>query len=235
MSCKYFILTKPNNKDVSYNNENQIVFLNNSKTYILPHVNIEYYIKYGLFESNLIDWVKQFCNKEKIFLDIGAHSGTYSICLAENCKHVYSFEPQKMTYYTLCGSVALSNINNITCINLGLGSEEQVGCQTLNIVSNDGGGSSLFVNNTNVLTTEKIQINTLDSLNLENIGFIKMDVEDNELFVLKGALITLKRSNYPIILFESNNSNEELFSFLKNLNYKIVQINGYSNMFLASV
>ena len=62
-----------------------------------------------------------------------------------------------------------------------------------------------------------------------------MDVEDNELFVLKGALITLKRSNYPIILFESNNSNEELFSFLKNLNYKIVQINGYSNMFLASV
>lgn len=235
MSCKYFILTKPNNKDVSYNNENQIVFLNNSKTYILPHVNIEYYIKYGLFESNLIDWVKQFCNKEKNFLDIGAHSGTYSICLAENCKHVYSFEPQKMTYYTLCGSVALSNINNITCINLGLGSEEQVGCQTLNIVSNDGGGSSLFVNNTNVLTTEKIQINTLDSLNLENIGFIKMDVEDNELFVLKGALITLKRSNYPIILFESNNSNEELFSFLKNLNYKIVQINGYSNMFLASV
>ena len=235
MSCKYFILTKPNNKDITYNNENQIVFLNNSKTYILPQVNIEYYMKHGLFESSLIDWTRQFCNKEKIFLDIGAHSGTYSICLADSCKHVYSFEPQKMTYYSLCGSVALSNINNITCINLGLGSEEQVGCQTLNIVSNDGGGSSLFVNNTNVLTTEKIQINTLDSLNLENIGFIKMDVEDNELFVLKGALITLKRSNYPIILFESNNSNEELFSFLKNLNYKIVQINGYSNMFLASV
>jgi FkbM family methyltransferase len=235
MSCKYFILTKPNNKDISHNNENQIVFLNNSKTYILPQVNIEYYMKYGLFESNLIDWTRQFCNKEKIFLDIGAHSGTYSICLADSCRHVYSFEPQKMTYYSLCGSVALSNINNITCINIGLGSPEQIGTQTLNIVSNDGGGSSLFVNNTTVLTTETIQINTLDSFNLENIGFIKMDVEDNELFVLKGALITLKQSNYPIILFESNNSNTELFSFLKNINYKIQQINGYSNMFLASV
>ena len=67
MSCKYFILTKPNNKDISYNNENQIVFLNNSKTYILPQVNIEYYMKHGLFESSLIDWTKQFCNKEKIF------------------------------------------------------------------------------------------------------------------------------------------------------------------------
>ena len=235
MSCKYFILTKPNNKDISYNNENQVVFLNNSKTYILPHVNIEYYMKHGLFESNLIDWSRQFCNKEKIFLDIGAHSVTYSICLADSCKQVCSFEPQKMTYYSLCGSVALSNINNITCINFGLGSPEQIGTQTLNIVSNDGGGSSLFVNNTNVLTTEKIQINTLDSLNLENIGFIKMDVEENELFVLKGALITLKRSNYPTILFESNNSNEELFCFLKNLNYKIIQISGCSNMFLATM
>ena len=79
MSCKYFILTKPNNKDIINNNENQIVYLNNLKTYILPQVNIDYYIKYGLFESNLIDWIKQFCSKEKIFLDIGAHSGTYSI------------------------------------------------------------------------------------------------------------------------------------------------------------
>ena len=76
---------------------------------------------------------------------------------------------------------------------------------------------------------------TIDSFNLENIGFIKMDVEENELFVLKGALNTLKQSNYPTILFESNNSNEELFSFLKNLNYKIIQISGCSNMFLASI
>ena len=235
MSSKYFILTKPPNKNISDNSENQICYLNNSKTYILPQVNIDYYIKNGLFESNLIDWVKQFCSKEKNFLDIGAHSGTYSICLSEKCKHVYSFEPQKMTYYTLCGSVALSNINNITCINIGLGSPEQVGYQTLNIVSDDGGGSSLFLNNTNVLTTEKIQINTLDSFNLDNIGFIKMDVEENELFVLKGALDTLKKSNYPTILFESNNSNEKLFNFLININYKIIKISGVNNMFLASI
>jgi FkbM family methyltransferase len=232
MSCNYFILTKPNN-NVSYNNDNQIIYLNNSNTFILPQVNIDYYMKYGLFECNLIEWSKQFCSKDKNFLDIGAHSGTYSICLSNSCNQVYSFEPQKMTYYTLCGSVALSNINNVTCINIGLGSPEQVGTQTLNIVSNDGGGSSLFANNSNVLKTEQIQINTLDSFNLGNIGFIKMDVEENELFVLKGALNTLKQSNYPTILFESNNSNEELFSFLKNINYKIQPINGVNNMFLA--
>jgi len=230
MSCKYFILTKPLNNTID-DNTNQIIFLN-SKSYILPQNNINYYMNNGLFEKHLIDWSKQYCSKDKNMIDIGAHSGTYSISLADNCKEVYSFEPQKMTYYSLCGSVALSNITNITCINVGLGSEKQVGINTLNIVSLDGGGSTLHSNN-NILRTEQIEIKTLDSYNIENIGFIKIDVEENELDVLKGSLITLQKSNYPNILFESNIINEPLFNFLRNLNYKIIQINGYKNMYLA--
>jgi FkbM family methyltransferase len=234
MSTKYFILAKPKNKSVNDNTENQIIYLNNI-VHILPQVNMDYYIKYGLFESNLIEWVTQFC-KNKTMLDIGSHSGTYAISCAKYCDKVYAFEPQKMTYYSLCGSVALSNINNIECINFGLGSDEQVGTKQLNIVSNDGGGSSL-INNTNVLSTENIEVRTLDSFNIKNIGFIKMDVEDNELNVLKGAVETLKQSNYPKILFESNKASknsDELFNYLTELNYKIISINGFNNMFLAS-
>jgi FkbM family methyltransferase len=230
MLCKYFILTKPTNNIIN-DDTNQIIFLN-TRSYILPQNNIHYYMNNGLFEKHLIDWSKQYCSKDKNMIDIGAHSGTYSISLADNCKHVYSFEPQKMTYYSLCGSVALSNITNITCINIGLGSEEQIGKNTLNIVSLDGGGSTLHTSN-NILRTEEIEIKTLDSYNIENIGFIKMDVEENELNVLKGSLITLQKSNYPKILFESNTINETLFNFLKNLNYNIIEINGCRNMYLA--
>jgi FkbM family methyltransferase len=168
-------------------------------------------------------------------LDIGAHSGTYSISLAEHCKHIYAFEPQKMTYYSLCGSVALSNITNVTCINYGLGSQEQIGVKTLNIISNDGGGSSLHNNNYNILKTEEIEIKTLDSFNIDNIGFIKIDVEDNELQVLEFAQNTLKKSNYPKILFEMNNYNANLINFLKGLNYNIININNYENMYLATM
>ena len=82
--------------------------------------------------------------------------------------------------------------------------------------------------------TETIEVKTLDRFNITNISFIKMDVEDNELNVLQGALNTLKNSNYPKILFESNTYNEKLFNFLKALNYTIITINGVSNMFLAS-
>lgn len=231
MSCNYFILNKPT-KDIQSDDHNYIVSLN-SNNYILPKNNIKYYIDYGLFEKSLINWCKQFGNLNKIFLDIGAHTGTYTISLADVFHHTHAFEPQKMTYYALCGSIALSNLNNVTCHQYGLGSSEQIGNQTLNIVSDDGGGSSLHINNHKILKTEQIEIKTLDSLCIDNIGFIKMDIEENELQCLQGAVDTLKKSNYPKILFEMNIKNFELISFLKNLGYNLISINGYPNMYLA--
>lgn len=232
MTTKYFILTK-SNKEVNNNSDNQIFFLNNYQTYILPQINIEYYSKYGLFENNLIEWSKQFCKKDKNMLDIGAHTGTYSISLSSYCKHIHSFEPQQQTYYALCGSVALSNITNIKCHQIGLGSNEQVGSLSLKIVSNDGGGSSLH-SEKDILREEMINIVTLDSLQINDIGFIKMDVEDNELNVLMGAVETLKRSNHPPIIFECNSENKPLFDLIKSIGYDIHNILGCSNMFLAT-
>lgn len=227
--CDYFILTKPNDSKIDCDEKNQIITLTD-KVYLLPKNIINHYIHYGLFEKALIEWCKQFCQKDKNMLDIGAHSGTYTISLADHCKHVYSFEPQKMTYYSLCGSVVLSKIKNATCINIGLGSEEQVGTQKLHITGLDGGCSSLHSDNSE---TEEIEVRTLDSLNIDNIGFIKIDVEDNELQTLQFSQKTLQKSNYPKILFEMNTENVKLIDFLKSLNYNIININGYNNMFLA--
>jgi FkbM family methyltransferase len=102
----------------------------------------------------------------------------------------------------------------------------------LNIVSLDGGGSTLHSNSSTVLRTEDIEIKTLDSLQLENIGFIKMDVEENEYQTLLGSQNTLRRSNYPKILFEMNSENPQLVDFLSSLNYNIINVSA-SNMFLA--
>jgi FkbM family methyltransferase len=165
-------------------------------------------------------------------LDIGAHTGTYSVCLAEHFKHVYSFEPQKSTYYALCGSVALSNKKNVTCYQVGLGSSDQTGSQTLHIISEDGGGSTLFSHD-QTRCTEEVEIRTLDSYPFDNVHFIKIDVEGNELNVLKGGIQTIQK-NRPIILFECNCKNDELMDFLKNFGYRITQLSNYSNMFIAS-
>lgn len=238
MSTKYFLLSRPSSANIDDNTDNHIIHLNPGKRniFLLPEVNLDYYWRKGLFECQLIEWSKQFCKPDKVFLDIGAHTGTYAISLAACSREVVAFEPQRSTYYALCGSVVASGYaNNISCHQCGLGSEDQVGKQTLKIVSNDGGGSSLRPSEKEkVLREETVEIRTLDSFHLENIGFIKMDVENNELNVLRGALNTLRASNYPSILFESNESNPVLFGFLKEaLQYKIVQVGGVHNMYLA--
>lgn len=235
MSTSYFVLSKSQDKETSNNDEDGVVLLQKKINYILPRTLITCYTENGLFESRLIDWCKQYCQKDKIVLDIGAHTGSYALSLAPYCEKVYAFEPQKMTYYALCGGVALSNMNNIECLNIGLGSTEQVGNMTLNIVSNDGGGSSVHNDNSNVLATEEIKIDALDNLGISNISFIKMDVEDNEQYVLDGAKETLKKSNYPPILFECNDraKHQGLFDIIEELTYSVITINGVQNMYLA--
>ena len=227
-----FILTKPKNSCIRDNKTTQIICLTEN-IYILPKNLLDYYSNHGLFEKELIEWCKQFCSKDKTMLDIGAHTGTYTISLAEHCECVYSFEPQRMVYYSLCGSVALSNIQNVHCKNIGLGSCDQVGISKLNVISLDGGGATMHDSLDNeVLYQEDIEIRTLDSFNIENIGFIKIDVENNELQALQGSIETLKKSNYPKILFEMNQHNPHLLCFLNELGYTIVNVS-YKNMFIA--
>jgi FkbM family methyltransferase len=236
MTTKYFILSKNQSKLITDNEEDQIIKItSNHLIFVLPETNLPYYATNGLFENGMIEWAKQFCDKNKITLDIGAHTGTYGLSLADYSKEVYCFEPQRMTYYALCGSVALSKKENIICLQIGLGSLEQVGETTLKIRSNDGGGSSFFqIEGDPILREETISVRTLDSYELQNIGIIKMDVEFNELNVLKGAIKTLQNSNYPKIIFESNDENNELFLFIHTeLKYmKIIKIS--NNMFLAT-
>lgn len=232
MTTPYFILTSDTDKNVMDVSSDQFIIMRNKLVHLLPHVNVDYYMKHGLFESNIIEWCKQLCSSDKNTLDIGAHSGTYALNLSDCSKNVYAFEPQRATYYSLCGGVCLSGKQNVECIQYGLGSLEQCGVKELSIVSQDGGGSTLHPTS-RVLRTENIEIRTLDSFHLDNIGFIKMDVEENELYVLQGGVDTLRRSNFPKILFESNHENQPLFDFIRDLNYKIVPLQGYRNMFLA--
>ena len=69
---------------------------------------------------------------------------------------------------------------------------------------------------------------------------VKIDVEGSELDVIKGSVETLKRSNYPPILFESWNeewyekNKQELFQFISSLGYAIYPVMGYPHMYIAS-
>ena len=235
-STKYFIMAKPKGGRVDSAESDQVVFLNDNDVHILPYVNVGHYVTRGLFEAAHIEFIKRFCSPNKIFIDVGAHTGTYSISLADYSSHVFSFEPQRQTYYALCGGVALSGKKNVSCFQFGLGSEAQVGLQKLNLVSADGGGSSLHdLGGLPVLGAETVHIKTLDSLGIwTEVGLIKIDVEQNELEVLKGGTKTLQSNGYPAILFESkfDTGTRELVDFLFGLGYSAT-LTVDNNLFLA--
>ena len=101
------------------------------------------------------------------------------------------------------------------------------------------GGTSMYPNVTSIHSEDLFtmcECRVLDDVYNGVPSIIKMDVEENELFVLYGALQTLERCGYPPIVFESNTGeNTPLFDYLRNvLKYNVIHISGCANMYLAT-
>lgn len=198
----------------------------------------DHMINNGIFEYDLIKWCEQFLTPVGTFVDIGAHIGTYSVILSKKCKQVYSFEPQKDTFDCLNISIINNDCLNVKCYNVALGSKEDKAI--LHHVSEDGGGSTLREDTPlNTINTEQVSISTLDSFNISNIEFMKIDVEGYELKVIKGAKQTLEKNSYPPFIFEAwpdewyKEDRNKLIEYVNNIGYQVILILGTDNMYLA--
>ena len=205
----------------------------------------------GIIERNMITWVidNYFLDKNKVFLDIGANMGHYSILMSKYCKEIHAFEACKRIAYSLCGSIVLNDCDNITVYNEALGSPENEGkILNMTVAVNDGANSSFHPNwaktlssNNDVDHIESKVIKTLDSFDIKHVDFIKIDVEGYEHEVLKGCIETIEISGYPPILFESCvgphlNTREEfdnLKNFLENIGYKITNMKSF-DLYIAT-
>lgn len=205
------------------------------RTYILPGCHADYHKQHGLFESDLMLWCTQFANPNGVFVDAGAHTGTYSVYMADRFAEVHAFEPQRLVYYALCGSVALSGLDNVVCHNLGLSDVPFKTLCRLNITSVDGGGSTFGKPEEPVLDSYMVPIQRLDSMEIRDVAFMKIDTEGHEKRVFAGSIETLKQSGWPPVIFECNDNAQDTYEFLEALTpYRIHAIRGSNNMFLAS-
>lgn len=206
----------------------------------------QWFFDEGIAEKHLIIWASDaLIHSDKTFVDIGAHVGTYSWICGKKAAHTYSFECSPEIFCYLAANIALHGmVDRISPYSCALGDRE--GSIDYFLRAPDGGGNgvkSVYPKDTQCKTIA-VPMKTLDSFHLENIGLIKIDVEGFEKEVLKGAEETLKRSNYPKILFECwgdwkkadgvdvGRIRNELFSYLHGLGYKIVNVN-FPDMYLA--
>jgi len=200
----------------------------------------------GNYEYPIIDWAVTLIDPSKIFVDIGAHIGTYSLAFAKKCAGVQSFECFPRTFNFLCANIALQDFDNkIIPHRTALGNRTGEVTYTAYAPLDGGGNTCLDLNSGSKYDKFTLPITTLDSFKLSNIGLIKIDVEGFEKDVLEGAVETLARNGKPKILFESwrperdsegfpaSRLREELFDYVRSIGYTIHKVSGWDEMFLA--
>jgi len=234
-------------------NSNDPYFINlpksNFDNYLFfPELSVaKWFYESGIAEKKLITYIlNKYVTSNQNIIDIGAHVGTYSFILGKKANHTYSFECNPKVFCYLAANIALHDLEDkITPYRYALGNKEE----TLDYIirSEDGGGNGIkkLSENDEKLKKIKVDVKRLDSFNLTNIGFIKIDVEGFEKEVLEGSLDTLVKNNYPPILFESwgnwkekegvpaNKIKEDLFIFLKNIGYNINPCLEQNDMYIA--
>lgn len=181
-----------------------------------------HHLEHGTYnQSSDILLVSRFVHEKSIFLDIGAHIGTFLIPIARIAHQTHAFEPVPHTRDFLLKNITLNNLLGITVHPFGLGDEEKK--LSVDVCSTDGGSNSLFKQDGPIMVDVKV----LDDV-VENADVIKIDVEGMEPSVLRGAKKLLHNS-HPIIFCEVNDkqlikhgsSAQELEDILRSSGYEI--------------
>jgi len=164
---------------------------------------IDFWVFAGTYER---EWINKARNlvRGKIFIDVGAHIGIYSLSLFREAKAIYAFEAEKKNYKRLLGHIKVNSAKNIKAYRKIVSSSNAVMGKLHIYKDNEGMHSSTVSYKGKV---EKVRSMTLDSFinknKIRNIGLIKIDVEGSELKVLMGLGNTLKKL-HPAILLELN-------------------------------
>ncbi len=183
-------------------------------------------------ELTIID---RFSDKSKNALDIGVYRGVYSLKLSQNFNQIHSFEPNPLLFPYL--NINLKKIiKNINLYNLALSNksgetELKLPVRSKSIFKENieelyqlGAASIHPKNEFEDFKKVRVKIDKLDNISINNIGFMKIDVEGHELEVIEGAKETITKDK-PILLIEiekrhSKRPVEETIAKICNLNYE---------------
>jgi len=134
------------------------------------------------------------CRQRRGAVDIGGHVGLWSWQMAMDFKRIWAFEP--MPEHRQCYELNMQEFRNWTLFPYALGAAAgSVHVRTRTPGSSGDTGVDLTGNGL------AVPMLTLDSFALNEIDFLKCDCEGFELFVMQGAVETLKR-NKPVIIVE---------------------------------
>ena len=191
---------------------------------------------YGELESELSSFIRYLLPRTRIFFDIGANVGYYSILAATvnpECQ-VVAFEPAPITCARLIDNVQLNGSSHIRVEQVALGIDEGTiqfevyADSAFNTVRTPADANHPFFTNSQVIDVPCIRLD--DYLDKHGIypDVVKMDVEGFEYNILRGAPRLLSGSQAPILFCEVEPlwlkrfgfSPTEIFDYLEDFGYE---------------
>ncbi len=141
-------------------------------------------IELGEFSKGEADLFKTFITPDMHVVEVGANCGAHTVQLARLAKKVTAFEPQRIAFQALCGTIALNGLTNVWAYQAACGIQTGVvECPYLDpTTAGNFGGVSLIDQSEGPV--EPVPIVRLDTQ--EPCDFLKLDCEGMELQVLNG-------------------------------------------------
>jgi FkbM family methyltransferase len=226
------------------------------------HIANELFYNQG-YEESEFKLIRTLTGRCKHFVDVGANTGIFSIYAASTNKelNIFSFEPHPGNFNRFLKNVSINKLTNIHAFQIALGATKaniELTVPADLSISTTASANSAYTKNfhrlqyTNISVQQKTLDEILIAIPLTPHDLIKIDVEYYELEVLKGMESTLK-NNRPLILIEilqyenlinqfaemrgkiNANQANEVFSFLKSLDYYCYSISSNGLRSIASL
>jgi FkbM family methyltransferase len=131
----------------------------------------------------------KYCKRRGVAIDGGAHVGSWTKALENKFEKVIAFEPSKDNFKCLKRNVS-ADIHR-----KALGEK----AKRISIEKTDPRNTG----QDHVVEGNEVDMIAIDSLNLDELDFLKLDVEGYEYFALEGAKNTLEKCK-PVVLIEVN-------------------------------
>ena len=166
-------------------------------------------------EKDTISWIDKFGGKKKVFFDIGSNIGLYSLyCGMLHENKVFAFEPQYNNIVLFEKNIQINKLEKfISIIPNPIYNKNKLDFLLSDSNNLSGSASSTFKKEENIKShsykkrlTLSFTIDFLvEKLLIPKPNMIKIDVDGNEIDVIKGAIKTINSKNCKTILIESFN------------------------------
>lgn len=181
---------------------------------------------YGEFSEAECCLFRELVPEGSVVVDVGANIGCHTVMLSKltgPSGKVIAIEAQRRVFNVLCANLALNDIENTVCHHMGAGRNQRTAYLPVPDFSDEENIGGIGIHSSHEGNpAEEVQIRPLDDLMLDDVHFLKIDVEGMELDVLLGAEKTIKACR-PIIYVENDRKekSERLINQLFELGYDV--------------